>query len=358
MAAPAHRSRRTRGRRAYPRAAITSDALARFVIHSAPQHFFQLLRWRPTPGPPYAAVRRLDTQAAPDLRLPDLVYVAGREDGVDAWVVELHRQSDRWRVDRATMAAELALTQSRTVYPTGPRVLRLVQARTLERARREGPEPDSRLLRAMSDDPCGVLRWSASNRLVVEGPWTEVLRSEPTAWPLLGLCTFVTADELASRYVALRRLREQCGPNIPLDRTYGLLGVVGRARFPEDERFREEEAMKMIDAAGAAEPWGELRRSEIDNHVQRARTEHRQQMAAAAAAGRAAGLAEGRTAGLAEGRTAGLAEGRTAGLAEGRAALLRLVQTLAPERVPAMASIPDLATLTEEVSALMQAQRR
>ena len=116
--------------------------------------------------------------------------------------------------------------------------------------------------------------------------------------------------------------------------------------------------MKMIDAAGAAEPWGELRRSEIDNHVQRARTEHRQQMAAAAAAGRAAGLAEGRTAGLAEGRTAGLAEGRTAGLAEGRAALLRLVQTLAPERVPAMASIPDLATLTEEVSALMQAQRR
>ena len=342
MVAPAHSSRRSRGRRAYPRAAITSDSLARYVIHSAPQHFLQLLRWRPTPAPPYATVTRLDTQAAPDLRLPDLVYVAGREDGVDAWVVELHRQSDRWRVDRATMAAELALTQSRAVYPTGSRVVRLVQARTLERARREGPELDSRLLQAMSDDPCGVLRWSTSNRLVVEGPWTEVLRSEPTAWPLLGLCPFVTADELALHYASLRRLREQRGPSTLLDRTYGLLGVVGRARFPEDERFREEEAMKTIDAAGAAEPWGELRRPEIDNYVQRARAEHRQQMEEAEA----------------RGEQRGIKRGERRGEQRGRAALLRVAETLAPERMSALASIPDLATLTDAVTALLQEQGR
>ena len=365
-----HKARRARGRRCRAIPPQTLDDLARYVVHSAPEPFFDLLRWVAAPPRPYTALTRLDAQAAPDRRRPDLVYLGQQSESADAWVVELHARADQWRADRASMAAGLAWNQCRRLHPDGSLLVRLVQTRTLQRARHEGLESDDRLQQAVNDHPCGVVRWYTTNRLVRDGPWTAVLRDNPLAWPLLALCPYISADEVAARSELLGALRQRAGDDPELDRTHSLLRYVGRARFPKDQRFIEEEAMTMINAMSAPQPWGQLHPEEVENHVARAKAEHRRQMEEMRARGerrgkkrglhigKRIGRVEGKQIGLSEGKQIGLSEGKQIGLSEGRrTSLLHLAARIDARRAQELEAIKDLDALEDAVVALLEQGR-
>ena len=195
-----------------------------------------------------------------------------------------------------------------------------------------------------------------------DGPWTAALRDNPLAWPLLALCPYISADEVAARSELLGALRQRAGDDPELDRTHSLLRYVGRARFPKDQRFIEEEAMTMINAMSAPQPWGQLRPEEVENHVARAKAEHRKQMeemrARGERRGEKRGLHIGKRVGRVEGKQIGLTEGKQIGLSEGRRmSLLHLAARIDASRAQELEAIKDLDALEDAVVALLEQGR-
>lgn len=314
----------------------TRDQVARLAMHLAPHGLLAVATQRGVHllfGAASQAVR-LDSQGDQWRWSADGVYLFRADMHAALVVVELQSRARSRPVGRPVGLVEQAMRQVRERGLLASEVsplLVLVEVRTQWRAVRLGPdEGDPEDAEVPAAPP---VAFSATNRLLDHGPWTARLLSDPRGWPLWAFGRSVSADALVSRMREAGRLAER-------ERGFGgirgLLGWVGRVRFPEDERFwrttqEEVRAMErtlevLVDegrllkdeAAEAAEAWAEIE-AEYDAKWERHGRAQRE-------------------------------EGRE----EGRAALLRLVELAPPEARETLRAIEDLDELQV---ALMRALR-
>ena len=157
------------------------------------------------------------------------------------------------------------------------------------------------------------------------------------------LCPLVTQEEVADLRRDLRcRIATTRGTSA-LEHTYGLLGHVGRARFPEVEEFRWtlEGNMETVATETIKRPWGHLYPAEIEDYFERV----------AVMAERV--RQEERAKGIEEGIERGVETGLQQGLERGRQQLLQIARALAPDQAARLEDIEDLQALADAVMRLL-----
>jgi hypothetical protein len=336
------------------------DDIARFVVHCAPEVYFELLSpvnppsevtwetWSPDSVDVWScaqartSIRRLDTQLAPARWLPDLGYVCITIDVHELWVSELQSAARMAPVSRASTCiahltlqafpkpplGDIAITATELRMRQAPRLITSSQEAAHSRTEGTASRSSSRG-RARN----GVLRFERSSALFELDP-NDPQFAHPRCWPLVCLSPNVSADQILQRYDRLASLQQEHDAAFP--DVHLLLGYVGRARFPKDRRFDLLEEYAVNEAAAqSALQLGHMTERERNqlwlDAEQRQRRLHEERIKAAEEKARSEGERKGR------------AEGERKGLLD--AAPLLLASVLSPEELEAqMSKIAKLKT--------------
>ena len=329
---------------------MSRDQLARAAMQLAPEHLFALLESTGTDGSStmLGRAQRLDTQAATARWLVDGLYLRRVGPRVELWLVEMQSRAPRRRPERAfgvLSAAMRQLAEGGWPQNDGPRIflveVRTEQAATSRRRATETLESDEALMEACAPTP--ALDFLPSNRLLLEGYWTDVLLPDPSAWPLWAFGRHAGAEAILAAMTA-----------VDPETRYGgwittLLRWIGRVRFPRDERFREapeKEGEHMSQALAELVEDGRMTPTESEERVR--------QYLAGLEEQRERWRKEGRELGRKEGREQGRKEGHEQGREQGkREALLALVASVSPESVASLREIRDLEMLQDAATGII-----
>ncbi|TVQ97018.1 MAG: hypothetical protein EA398_15210 [Deltaproteobacteria bacterium] len=333
------------------------DQLAREAMHLAAEHFFALLRFN-VHSPESVALgraRRMDTQASTGPWLPDGLYLREVGPRTELWLVEMQSRARRHNPDRAggmlCAAFEQLFGEGRS-HADGLRV-HLVEVRTEQTARTGwqtyGDADDE--ASEESIQPAPEACFFVSNRLLVAGEWTECLEVDPAAWPLWAFGRHVGPDAILGRMAALGQDVRYFGW------ISGLLRMIGRVRFPLDERFddaQKQEVEDMPEAVAELVEDGRVTEAESDEllRVYLAQLEEQRRQL------REEGREEGRKEGRKEGREEGRKEGREEGRRQAREELMSVAAAVAPESIEALEVIEDIGELGDAVRDIVAGIRR
>jgi hypothetical protein len=255
---------------------IRLDDVARTVVHFFPEAVMELFvpiedllattwwEWQPmsqdrsSPWQNRSQLRRLDTQLSPARWLPDASYACLARGKAQLWGVELQSRARRAPAARASTCMALLLQQAFPAMPITEIESRSIEIRTLRAPRFERVHErgllQSRSVKALLTRPpyrtnleqLGLVKFERTDALLRLDP-NDPRFVHPLCWPLVCLSKRASADHIVLRHDRLRQLEKLCAT--PFTEVRLLLGLVGQARFPQDERFRTMTELSMHDNA-------------------------------------------------------------------------------------------------------------